>query len=180
MATTRHCYFFFFFPSCSTSFSLAYSLHLIFFFSNMSNRSRGGGGSGGDGDHRSTPPNIDVMYSLKVDNLTYQYTCRRFTTMFWQIWTHWWYLYSTWSIFSIKSWLCLHSVRHFLLFIPSYIFFLFYFSFQKKHDAEDALWSKWMVPIIDGREIRVQFARYGRASTTDSRDKTSRPSSVRI
>jgi arginine/serine-rich splicing factor 2 len=32
----------------------------------MSNRSRG------DGDHRSTPPNIDVMYSLKVDNLTYR------------------------------------------------------------------------------------------------------------
>ena len=25
---------------------------------------------------------------------------------------------------------------------------------------------------IDGREIRVQFARYGRASTSDSRDKT--------
>jgi RNA recognition motif-containing protein len=39
----------------------------------MSNRSRGGcGGSSGDGDHRSTPPNIDVMYSLKVDNLTYR------------------------------------------------------------------------------------------------------------
>lgn len=39
----------------------------------MSNRSRGGGGSGGgDADHRSTPPNIDVMYSLKVDNLTYR------------------------------------------------------------------------------------------------------------
>jgi len=27
---------------------------------------------------------------------------------------------------------------------------------------------------VDGREIRVQFARYGRASTTDSRDKTRR------
>lgn len=38
----------------------------------MSNRSRGGGGGSGDGDHRSTPPNIDVMYSLKVDNLTYR------------------------------------------------------------------------------------------------------------
>ena len=48
----------------------------------MSNRSRGGGGGGaaaggggsgsGDADHRSTPPNIDVMYSLKVDNLTYR------------------------------------------------------------------------------------------------------------
>ena len=27
---------------------------------------------------------------------------------------------------------------------------------------------------VDGREIRVQFARYGRASATDSRDKSSR------
>jgi hypothetical protein len=27
---------------------------------------------------------------------------------------------------------------------------------------------------LDGREIRVQFARYGRASTTDSRDKPHR------
>lgn len=47
----------------------------------MSNRSRGSGGGGGgggssggggDADHRATPPNIDVMYSLKVDNLTYR------------------------------------------------------------------------------------------------------------
>jgi len=37
----------------------------------MSSRSRGGGGDGG-GDHRSTPPNIDTMHSLKVDNLTYR------------------------------------------------------------------------------------------------------------
>ena len=32
----------------------------------MSSRSRD------NGDHRSTPPNIDSMYSLKVDNLTYR------------------------------------------------------------------------------------------------------------
>ena len=37
----------------------------------MSNRSRGNGGDG-EGDHRSTPPNIDTMHSLKVDNLTYR------------------------------------------------------------------------------------------------------------
>lgn len=44
----------------------------------MSSRSRGGGrggggdGGGGDGEHRATPPNIDTMHSLKVDNLTYR------------------------------------------------------------------------------------------------------------
>lgn len=37
----------------------------------MSNRSRGNAGETG-GDHRATPPNIDTMYSLKVDNLTYR------------------------------------------------------------------------------------------------------------
>jgi hypothetical protein len=32
---------------------------------------------------------------------------------------------------------------------------------------------------VDGREIRVQFARYGRASTTDGRDKSSSSTSRR-
>ena len=44
------------------------------------------------------------------------------------------------------------------------------FSFTKKRDAEDAL-DRMDGADIDGREIRVQFARYGRASTNDSRDK---------
>ena len=36
------------------------------FPSSMSNRSRN------DGDRRTTPPEVDTMYSLKVDNLTYR------------------------------------------------------------------------------------------------------------
>lgn len=44
---------------------------------------------------------------------------------------------------------------------------------MKKRDAEDAL-DRMDGADLDGREIRVQFARYGRASTTDSRDKTRR------
>lgn len=47
----------------------------------------------------------------------------------------------------------------------------FIFRFNKKRDAEDAL-DRMDGTDIDGREIRVQFARYGRASTSDSRDKT--------
>jgi arginine/serine-rich splicing factor 2 len=48
--------------------------------------------------------------------------------------------------------------------------FFFLLSFTKKRDAEDAL-DRMDGIDIDGREIRVQFARYGRASTTDSREK---------
>ena len=43
--------------------------------------------------------------------------------------------------------------------------------FNKKRDAEDAL-DRMDGADIDGREIRVQFARYGRAATSDSREKT--------
>jgi arginine/serine-rich splicing factor 2 len=45
--------------------------------------------------------------------------------------------------------------------------------FSKKHDAEDAL-DRMDGADLDGREIRVQFARYGRASTSGSREKTRR------
>ena len=50
---------------------------------------------------------------------------------------------------------------------------MIFLSYQKKRDAEEAL-DRMDGADIDGREIRVQFARYGRASTTDSRDKSSR------
>ena len=43
-------------------------------------------------------------------------------------------------------------------------------SYLKKRDAEDAL-DRMDGTDVDGREIRVQFARYGRASTGDSREK---------
>lgn len=65
---------FFLLPTCSI-FQLSF-IFLLFldlfntvilvFFPTMSNRNRP------DGDHRSTPPNIDTMFSLKVDNLTYR------------------------------------------------------------------------------------------------------------
>ena len=51
--------------------------------------------------------------------------------------------------------------------------FFFSHRFSKKRDAEDAL-DRMDGADIDGREIRVQFARYGRASTTDSRDRSRR------
>ncbi len=60
-----------------------------------------------------------------------------------------------------------------LFFFLHYSFISIVFSFQKKRDAEEAL-DRMDGADVDGREIRVQFARYGRASTTDSRDKTSR------
>ena len=48
---------------------------------------------------------------------------------------------------------------------------VFLSSFNKKRDADDAL-DRMDGTDLDGREIRVQFARYGRASTSDSREKT--------
>ena len=54
--------------------------------------------------------------------------------------------------------------------MEAWINFELKFSFTKKRDAEDAL-DRMDGADIDGREIRVQFARYGRASTNDSRDK---------
>lgn len=57
--------------------------------------------------------------------------------------------------------------------LMSYVCDFFFLSYQKKRDAEEAL-DRMDGTDIDGREIRVQFARYGRASTTDSRDKPSR------
>ncbi|CAF1181389.1 unnamed protein product [Rotaria sordida] len=114
----------------------------------MSNRPRV------DGDHRSTPPNIDVMYSLKVDNLTYRTRVedlRRCFEKFGNIGD----IYIPRDQFSRSS--------------RGYAFI----RYSKKRDAEDAL-DRMDGADLDGREIRVQFARYGRASTTDSRDKTRR------
>ncbi|CAF0848912.1 unnamed protein product [Rotaria sp. Silwood1] len=114
----------------------------------MSNRPRS------DGDHRSTPPNIDVMYSLKVDNLTYRTRVedlRRCFEKFGNIGD----IYIPRDQFSRSS--------------RGYAFI----RYLKKRDAEDAL-DRMDGADLDGREIRVQFARYGRASTTDSRDKTHR------
>ncbi|CAM4812444.1 unnamed protein product [Rotaria magnacalcarata] len=107
-----------------------------------------------DGDHRATPPNIDVMYSLKVDNLTYRTRVedlRRCFEKFGDIGD----IYIPRDQFSRSS--------------RGYAFI----RFLKKRDAEDAL-DRMDGADLDGREIRVQFARYGRASTTDSHEKSRR------
>ncbi|UJR15756.1 hypothetical protein I4U23_002691 [Adineta vaga] len=111
----------------------------------MSNRSRA------DGDHRSTPPNIDVMHSLKVDNLTYRTRVedlRRYFEKYGSIGD----IYIPRDQFSRSS--------------RGYAFIRYF----KKRDAEEAL-DRMDGADVDGREIRVQFARYGRASTSESRDK---------
>ncbi|CAF1284708.1 unnamed protein product [Didymodactylos carnosus] len=125
----------------------------------MSNRSRGGG----DGDgRRATPPNVDVMHSLKVDNLTYRTRVedlRRAFEKFGEIGD----IYIPRDQFSRSS--------------RGYAFI----RFAQKRDAEDAL-DRMDSADLDGREIRVQFARYGRgkghkfndASTSDSREKVRR------
>ncbi|CAF3379938.1 unnamed protein product [Rotaria socialis] len=107
-----------------------------------------------DGDHRTTPPNIDVMYSLKVDNLTYRTRVedlRRCFEKFGGIGD----IYIPRDQFSRSS--------------RGYAFI----RFLKKRDAEDAL-DRMDGADLDGREIRVQFARYGRASTTDSHETSRR------
>lgn len=145
----------------------------------MSSRSRGGGGGGGsgggggggDGDHRSTPPNIDVMYSLKVDNLTYRTRVedlRRYFDKFGPIGD----IYIPRDQFSRSS-----RGYAFIRFVDFSSLLIWIIELRcrylKKRDAEDAL-DRMDGADIDGREIRCQFARYGRASTTDSRDKSSR------
>jgi len=91
------------------------------------------------------------MYSLKVDNLTYRTRVedlRRYFEKFGPIGD----IYIPRDQFSRSS--------------RGYAFV----RYSKKRDAEDAL-ERMDGTDIDGREIRVQFARYGRPSGTDSREK---------
>jgi len=116
----------------------------------MSNRSRGNG-SDGYVDRRAAPLNVDVMHSLKVDNLTYRTRVedlRRCFEKFGPIGD----IYIPRDQFSRSS--------------RGYAFI----RFSEKRDAEDAL-DHMDGADLDGREIRVQFARYGRASTVDSREQ---------
>jgi arginine/serine-rich splicing factor 2 len=114
---------------------------------------------------------IDVMYSLKVDNLTYRTRVedlRRYFDKFGPIGD----IYIPRDQFSRSS-RGYAFVRYVFSMIPYLFLFSFVFllkSFNKKRDAEDAL-DRMDGTDIDGREIRVQFARYGRASATDSREK---------
>ena len=78
MATVRHCCNFPSLLPTESSFHQPDSLVSIsksVYFVKMSNRSRGSATANTnatEGDHRSTPPNIETMHSLKVDNLTYR------------------------------------------------------------------------------------------------------------
>ncbi|CAF4110516.1 unnamed protein product [Rotaria magnacalcarata] len=111
----------------------------------MSSRSRN------TDDRRGVSPKVDVMYSLKVDNLTYRTRVedlRRCFEKFGSIGD----IYIPRDQFSRSS--------------RGYAFV----RFSKKRDAQDAL-ERMDGTDLDGREIRVQFARYGRASATDSREK---------
>ncbi|CAF0939566.1 unnamed protein product [Rotaria sp. Silwood1] len=111
----------------------------------MSSRSRN------TGNRRAISPNVDVMYSLKVDNLTYRTRVedlRRCFEKFGPIGD----IYIPRDQFSRSS--------------RGYAFV----RFSKKRDAQDAL-DRMDGTNLDGREIRVQFARYGRASASDSRQK---------
>jgi len=116
----------------------------------MSHRSRTGD-TGGSGTRRATPPNVDTMHSLKVDNLTYRTRVedlRKCFEKFGPIGD----IYIPRDQFSRSS--------------RGYAFI----RFSTKRDAQTAL-DRMDGADLDGREIRVQFARYGRASALNSRDK---------
>ena len=108
------------------------------------------------------------MHSLKVDNLTYRTRVedlRKYFDKFGPIGD----IYIPRDQFSRSSrgYAFIRYGRHWPAIVVSRPFD---FSFSKKHDAEEAL-DRMDGADIDGREIRVQFARYGRASTNDSREK---------
>lgn len=135
----------------------------------MSSRSRNAS------DRPGVTPNVDVMYSLKVDNLTYRTRVedlRRCFEKFGPIGD----IYIPRDQFSRSSrgYAFVRYLIKTFIFIHNKALFQFIFSsFTKKRDAQDAL-DRMDGTDLDGREIRVQFARYGRASATDSREKTSR------
>lgn len=138
----------------------------------MSNRSRNAG------DRRGVSPNVDVMYSLKVDNLTYRTRVEDLRRCF-EKFGHIGDIYIPRDQFSRSSRgyafvRCVYSSkRHCSILISVYFTKNNLFRFLKKRDAQDAL-DRMDGTDLDGREIRVQFARYGRASATDSREKARR------
>jgi arginine/serine-rich splicing factor 2 len=128
----------------------------------MSTRSRNNGSRSGG------TIKIDGMYSLKIDNLTFRTRVedlRRYFEKFGPIGD----IYIPRDQFSRSS-RGYAFVRYILQYIIIFILSFIFLSFTKKRDAEDAL-DRMDGADIDGREIRVQFARYGRASATDSREK---------
>lgn len=95
-------------------------------------------------DSSRGPPHIEGMTSLKVDNLTYRTTVAELTQVFSK--------YGDLGDVYIPRDRYKQESRGFA-----------FVRFYEKRDAEDAMDSLHGT-IIDGREIRVQMAKYGRPS----------------
>lgn len=95
-------------------------------------------------DSSRGPPEIEGMTSLKVDNLTYRTTAGDLTTVF--------------SKFGDLGDVYIPRDRY-KQESRGFAFVRFY----ERRDAEDAM-DSLHATIIDGREIRVQMAKYGRPS----------------
>ncbi|XP_030380457.1 serine/arginine-rich splicing factor 2 [Scaptodrosophila lebanonensis] len=110
----------------------------------------GGGGAGGGA---RPPPRIDGMVSLKVDNLTYRTTPEDLRRVFERCG-------EVGDIYIPRDRYTRES--------RGFAFVRFY----DKRDAEDAL-EAMDGRMLDGRELRVQMARYGRPSSPTRRNSTS-------
>ncbi|EDO29859.1 predicted protein [Nematostella vectensis] len=97
-------------------------------------------------DSQRGPPEIDGMTSLKVDNLTYRTTVEDLKQVFKK--------YGDLGDIYIPRDRNTHESRGFA-----------FVRFYEKRDAEDAM-DCMDRHLLDGREVRVQMARYGRP--TDS------------
>ncbi|EDW76508.2 uncharacterized protein Dwil_GK14626 [Drosophila willistoni] len=109
----------------------------------------GSGGGGGAGGARP-PPRIDGMVSLKVDNLTYRTTPEDLRRVFERCG-------EVGDIYIPRDRYTRES--------RGFAFVRFY----DKRDAEDAL-EAMDGRMLDGRELRVQMARYGRPSSPTRRN----------
>ena len=105
-------------------------------------RSRDGGSNDPYRFRNGRPPNIEGMVSLKVDNLSYRVTPEELLPMF-ERYGEVGDIYIPRDRFTKES-------RGFA-----------FVRFHDKRDAEDAM-DKMDGYVMDGREMRVQMARYGR------------------
>ena len=99
-------------------------------------------GSGGDSFRKGRPPNIEGMMSLKVDNLSYRITPEDLKPLF-ERYGEVGDIYIPRDRFTKES-------RGFA-----------FVRFHDKRDADDAM-DRMDGYMLDGREMRVQMARYGR------------------
>ncbi|XP_034472771.1 LOW QUALITY PROTEIN: serine/arginine-rich splicing factor 2 [Drosophila innubila] len=111
-----------------------------------------GGSGGGAGGGARPPPRIDGMVSLKVDNLTYRTTPEDLRRVFERCG-------EVGDIYIPRDRYTRES--------RGFAFVRFY----DKRDAEDAL-EAMDGRMLDGRELRVQMARYGRPSSPTRRNSS--------